>query len=152
MCFISEFARQWKATSFALWNFRPKSFDFHDSWTCIHCMYFHPQVWFGTYSQIVQDMILQTKWSINPSNVCVCPIFVRRIFCRISMKGLYWIRHSYKFLDVWKNRILSQINIPRLPLLSTKFWIWVIMIYQWATRESFWIFIAHLNEKFIIQS
>ena len=37
------------------------------------------------------------------------------------MQALYWIPHSYKFLNVWYSRILGEINFPGFPELSHKY-------------------------------
>ena len=50
---FSESARQRQGWTFGRWNLQSEIFNLHDTWACLHSLYFHPQIWFGTYPQII---------------------------------------------------------------------------------------------------
>ena len=75
------------------------------------------EIW-SSFTKEIPISQFQEKSNFVFLQTFVCPI---SLYVRISMQVLYWIPHSYKFLNVWYNRILGEINFPGFPESSHKY-------------------------------
>ena len=86
------------------------------------------QMWWG-FMKKFQSLNLKSlvdlkeiQFHISANFCLLCPISRHKISEKgVSMRDLYWILHSYKFLNVWYNRILGEIKFPGFPELSHKY-------------------------------
>ena len=86
------------------------------------------EIW-SSFTKEIPISQFQEKSNFVFLQTFVCPI---SLYVRIFMQVLYWIPHSYKFLNVWYNRILGEINFPGFPESSHKY---SLMGYK---EEQFW--------------